>query len=358
MTYGLILAGGRGLRLYPLSRTNKPKQFLNILEGKSLLRNTIERVSKIIDVDKIYIVTNRDFRDDVIIESCKFIDSDNIIIEPDNKETAVCIALACVQLLKKDKDANILIFPSDHYIEDSDYFYSVMRNAISISNKKRGLITIGIKPSEPKTGYGYIQIGKKINNIGDVNVYKVDHFIEKPNFEIAKDFIIKGNYLWNSGIFCFRADIYLRELEKYLPKIYSSMIEIYKSIGEKNQDSVINQIYPKLEGISMDFGIMQKTRKAYVIQGIFNWDDIGSFTSLKKILKYDNKNFITGRVLCQDSENCIVFGNKNLTITFGVKDLIIVNTNDVLLILDKNREQEVKYISEILKDNVEFSKFI
>lgn len=358
MTYGLILAGGRGLRLYPLSRSNKPKQFLDILEGKSLLRNTLERVSKVIDSNKIYIVTNKDFKKDVIIESSKFIDKDNIIIEPDNKETAVCIALACVQLLKKDKDANIMIFPSDHYIESSNGFYDVINEAVRISNKKRGLITIGIKPNEPKTGYGYIQTGKKINTLNNIDVYKVDHFIEKPNFEIAKDFILKGNYLWNSGIFCFRADIYLRELEKYLPKIYSSMMEIYKSIGEKNQDLVINQIYPKLDGISIDFGIMQKTRRAYVIQGNFNWDDIGSFTSLKKILKSDNKNFITGKVLCQDSENCIVFGSKNLTITFGVKDLIVVNTDDVLLILDKNKEQEVKYISDILKGNEEFNKFI
>ncbi len=358
MTYGLILAGGRGLRLYPLSRRNKPKQFLNILDGKSLLYSTLERVSGIIENDKIFIITNKDFKEDVFSHSSNFIKEDNIIIEPDNKETAVCIALACIKLLKKDKDANILIFPSDHYIENSEEFYEVMKNAISISNKRRGLVTIGITPKEPKTGYGYIKLGKRLNNFSTVDIYKVDHFIEKPNLEIARDFISKGNYLWNSGIFCFRADIYLRELEKYLPNIYTSMMEIYKVIGEDNQDIVINQIYSNIDGISIDFGIMQKTRRAYVIEGVFTWDDIGSFTSLKKILKYKDKNFIKGKVLCQDSENCIVFGDDKLTITFGVKDLIIVNTDDVVLILDKNKEQEVKYISDVLKMSNEFNNYI
>ncbi|BAK80819.1 mannose-1-phosphate guanylyltransferase [Candidatus Arthromitus sp. SFB-rat-Yit] len=358
MTYALILAGGKGLRLYPLSRENRPKQFLNIIGNKSLLYNTLSRVSKIINNDRIYIITNKDFKKNIISESSDFIDESNIIIEPYNRETAVCIALAAVNLLKKDKDANILIFPSDHYIEECEKFYKVMNYAIDASDKKRAIIMIGIKPNIPNTGYGYIKIGDRVTSKYDFNIHGVENFIEKPNLEIAKKFILSGNYLWNSGIFCFRADIYLGELEKYLPNIYSSMMEIYKTDTKENQDTVIDNIYSGLEGISIDFGIMQKTRKAYVIEGLFEWYDIGSFTSFKKFLSQYDTNFTVGNILCEESKNCIIFGNDNLTITFGVKDLIIVNTDDVTLILDKNREQEVKYISNILRNARNFDKFI
>ena len=361
MIYGLILAGGNGSRLYPLSRVNKPKQFLNILNEETLLHNTLSRISKIVCNENLYIITNKEYKENILLDSEKFIDVNNIIIEPFNKETAVCIALAAIKLLKKDKDATMLVFPSDHYIEISDAFYKCIKSAVDVSTKKRGIVTIGIEPTIPQTGYGYIQAGKLINsgiNFSNLNIYKVERFIEKPSYELAKDFIISGNYLWNSGIFCFRVDVYLRELEKYLPKIYKGMMEIYKSLGEENEKEVINKIYKELEGISIDFGIMQKTRKAYVVAGDFYWDDIGSFTSLKRTLKKQGKNFTKGNILSEDSENCLIFGNDNLVITFGVKDLIVVNTDDVTLIMDKKREQEVKNLFRLLKDNIKFKKFI
>lgn len=358
MTYALILAGGRGLRLYPLSKRKKPKQFLDMIDGKSLLYNTISRVSKMISNDRIYVVTNKEFRDSIILESIDFIDKSNIIIEPYNKETAVCIALASIKLFKKDKDANILVFPSDHYIKECDNFYEVMDCAVNLSDRKGAIVTVGVKPTMPNTGYGYIKIGEKLNFKCNLNVYEVSNFIEKPNFEIAKEFISTGNYLWNTGIFCFRADIYLREVEKYLPNIYNSMIKIYKIVDKEDEDFVINNIYSELDSISIDFGIMQRTREAYVIEGLFKWDDIGSFTSLRRFLYLYDTNFVKGNVLCEESENCIIFGNDNLTITFGVKDLIVVNSDNVTLILDKSREQDVKYISNILRDRGSFDKFI
>lgn len=361
MIYGLVLAGGKGSRLYPLSRVHRPKQFLDIINNETLLCNTLSRISNFIEKKNLYVVTNKEYKENVISESKKFIFEDNVVIEPLNKETAVCIALVAVKLLKKDKDAVILVFPSDHYIELSDNFYNILNCAIDISNKKRGLITVGIKPDKPQTGYGYIQVGEKINygcKSLDYSINKVERFIEKPSYEIAKDFILSGNYLWNSGIFCFRADVYLRELEKYLPKIYKGMIDIYKVIGDEDEEVIINNIYNHLDGISIDFGIMQKTRKAYVVSGDFYWDDIGSFTSLTRILKKDGRNFIKGNVLLEDSEDCLIFGNDNLVITFGVKDLIVVNTGDVVLVMDKKREQEVKYLFDLLKTKHQFKNFI
>lgn len=361
MVYGLVLAGGSGSRLYPLSRSNTPKQFLKVLNEKTLLYNTLDRVSKIIKGDNLYIITNKEYESKVVLESEKFVSKDNVIIEPFNKETAVCISLAAVKLLKKDKDAVMLVVPSDHYIELSDVFYDCLNCAIDVAYKKRGIVTIGIEPTFPQTGYGYIQAGKLINSgmkFPDLNIYKVERFIEKPSYELAKDFVINGNYLWNSGMFCFRVDVYLRELEKYLPKIYKGMMDIYKTLGEEKEQEVINNIYEKLEGISIDFGIMQKTRKAQVISGDFYWDDIGSFSSLKRILKKDGNNFVKGNVLLEDSENCLIFGNNNLIITFGVDDLIVVNTDDVTLIIDRKREQEIKNLFKLLKNDVKFKDFI
>ncbi len=361
MVYGLILAGGKGSRLYPLSRANKPKQFLDIINNETLLYSTLSRISRIIDKKNLYIITNTDYKEKVCSESAKFLNESNVIVEPLNKETAICIAFACTKILKKDKDAVILIFPSDHYIEISDIFYNTLEYIMDISNKKRGILTIGIEPKIPKTGYGYIQVGRPLNlctRSHNFDVYKVERFVEKPSYEIAKDFVMQGNYLWNSGIFCFRADVYLRELEKYLPKVYVGMVDIYKNLGSVDEDFIIDKVYEKLDGISIDFGIMQKTRKAYVVRSRFYWDDIGSFTSLIRVLEENGKNFTRGNVLLEDSENCLIFGNSNLTVTFGVKDLIIVNTGDVTLIMNKNKEQEVKYLFEMIKGETKFKDFI
>ena len=361
MVYGLVLAGGKGSRLYPLSRDDKPKQFLNIIDGKTLLYSTLVRISNVIDSENLYVVTNEEYKNKISLEISNFVCENNIIVEPLNKETAVCIALASIKILKKDKDAIILVFPSDHYIKESDIFYNILKLAIHISNKKRGLVAIGVEPLCPHTGYGYIKKGKLINfghELFNSNFYKIDRFVEKPSYEVSKELVLSGDYLWNSGIFCFRADVYLRELEKYLPSIYKGMLDIYKVIGEKNEELITRQVYSNLDGISIDFGIMQKTRKSYVISGDFYWDDIGSFTSLTRILNKNGSNFIKGKVFIEDSENCLIFGNDNLVITFGLKDLIIVNTGDVVLVIDRKREQEVKYLFDLLKKNGEFKDFI
>ncbi|MEG2610435.1 MAG: mannose-1-phosphate guanylyltransferase, partial [Bacilli bacterium] len=219
MIYGLILAGGKGTRLYPLSRSDQPKQFLKVINNKSFLENTVDRIIPLIKKDNIYVVTNQEY-EEKIREELKEIKKENVFTEPENKETATCIGLSAVKLLKKDKDAVMVVLPSDHHIKGEKDYIETLAQAVDIANKRKGVITLGIEPTRPETGYGYIEMGERI--LGERASYKVERFTEKPNAEVAKDFLEKGTYLWNSGIFVFRADVILREIERYLPKLYKS----------------------------------------------------------------------------------------------------------------------------------------
>lgn len=355
MIYGLILAGGKGTRLYPLSRSARPKQFLKVINDKSFLQNTVDRVAPLINKENIYIVTNKDYEDKVKVELDN-INSNNIFTEPMNKETATCIGLSAVKLLKKDNDAIMVVLPSDHHIENEKLYIETLSQAVEIANKKRGIVTLGITPSRAETGYGYIEMGQRA--IAEIPTFKVERFTEKPNLEVAKDFLLKGSYLWNSGMFIFRADVILREIEKYLPKLYKSLMEIYKHLGEENEDEVISEQYSLIDGISIDFGVMQKTRKAYVIKSDFIWDDIGSFSALSRYLEEDKNNKRSDNVYLQDSENCAVFGEKNLIIGFGLKDLIVVDAGDVILIMDKNKEQEIKHLLNDISNERRYGEFM
>lgn len=250
----------------------------------------------------------------------------------------------------------MLVLPSDHYIENEKRFIDTLTQAIDVAEKKRGLVTIGVNPTRPETGYGYIEMGEPIN--AAISTYKVNRFTEKPNLEVAKDFLLKGTYLWNSGMFVWRADVLLREMEKYLPKTYKSMMTIYQSIDIGNEEETIREQYALIDGISVDFGIMQKTRKAFVVKCEFEWDDIGTFEALSRFLGNYHGNNVGGKAFLEESENCSIFGGDRLVIGFGIKDLVVVDTGDVLLLMEKNKDQELKHLVTMLKDEQEFHDYM
>jgi len=210
LIYGLVLAGGKGTRLYPLSRSSKPKQFLKVFNNKSFLQNTVDRVIPLINKENIYVVTNKDY-EEKIKDELDNINPDNIFTEPKNKETATCIGLSAIKLLKKDNDAVMVVLPSDHHIDNEKVYTETLSQAVEVANKRRGIVTLGINPTRAETGYGYIEMGARIQS-SQIPTYKVTRFTEKPNIEVAKDFLLKGTYLWNSGMFVFRADARISSL--------------------------------------------------------------------------------------------------------------------------------------------------
>jgi mannose-1-phosphate guanylyltransferase len=354
MIYAIIMSGGLGSRFWPKSRKNLPKQFLRTVGDKTMIECTVDRIINVIPRERICIVTNKSYVP--IIQGLLKINTENIFKEPLNRETASCIGLAAVKLLKKDFEAVMVVLPSDHVIMGQENFEAILKLGIEAARDKDYLVTMGIKPTRPESGYGYAEMGEELEK----GMFRIKRFVEKPNIDVAKSFIEKGSYLWNSGMFIWRADRLLREIRKYIPDLYKSLMKIYEFIGTPEEENVIEEEYAKIDGISIDFGVMQRTHRAVVLETDFVWDDIGSFTALERFLNTDeNNNIISGcEIGLIDVENSMIIGDKRLIAGIGLKDMLVVDTEDVVFICPKDRCQEIKELVKKISMKDEFERFI
>lgn len=330
MKYVLILAGGEGKRLWPISRIKSPKQFHPLINQNSMLENTINRILPLVPKEHIYISTNKS-QLKLLKKAIKGGDF-NIIGEPEVKNTAPAIGLATKIIFEKDKEAKIAVLPSDHYIKKEEKFRELLELAYKEAEKEQ-IVILGIKPERPETGYGYIKL--KNQKPKAKMIYEVEKFVEKPDLETAKKYLASGLYLWNAGMFIYKASYMLDEFKKHLPNTY-------KNLSYKD--------YHKTDDISIDYGIIEKTKSLVVIPADIGWSDIGSWASLYQVLaKKPGENIIRARHLDLGSCGCLIIGNKRLIATVGLKNTIIIDTKDALLVCDMNKAQDVKKVVEELK---------
>ncbi len=353
-TYVAIMAGGIGSRFWPLSRVDYPKQFLDILgTGKTLIQQTMDRFSKLVPVENIFVVTANEYIG-ITKEQLPQLPAENILGEPFRKNTAPCIAYISFKLQQKDPEASLIVAPADHLILHEDRFLEVVDDALDFVNHFNALITIGITPTYANTGYGYIQ-HEGIEVIP--SVYKVKTFTEKPNKELAQTFLASGDFLWNSGIFVWQIKRGLEGFRKHLPEIYELFHTEKDKLNTEEEKAIIENIYPQCSNISIDFGVMEKAENVYVIPASFGWSDLGTWNSAWENMEKDYlENAVAG-------DNVIVFdANKNvvhvpddkLVVLQGLEDYIVVDTKDVLLICHKEKEQDIKeYVAEVKRNKGE-----
>lgn len=349
--YVAIMAGGIGSRFWPKSRTSYPKQFLDILNtGKTLIQWTFDRFTNFIPTENIYIVTSEEYVD-IVKEQLPGINPDNIVAEPSRKNTAPCVAYISYKIAQKDPKASLVVAPSDHLVLDTDTFEKVTLQALDFAAHMKSFVTLGIKPTYPNTGYGYIQ--HEVLPVAD-NIYKVKVFTEKPNLEIAKTFIASGDFLWNAGIFIWQVNSIIKAFEKYQPEMNELFAAERDKFNTPAEKEAIERIYPQCTNISIDYAIMEKADNVYLIPASFGWSDLGTWNSAYDNLEKDYLgNAVAGEnVMIVDTTKCMISAPHNkLLLLQGLDDFIVVDTEDVLLICKKDKEQEIKeYVAEVKRN--------
>jgi mannose-1-phosphate guanylyltransferase len=352
--YVVIMAGGIGSRFWPMSRANYPKQFLDILNtGKTLIQSTYDRFTTFIPEENIYVVTSQEYVD-IVAEQLPNIKKENILGEPSRKNTAPCIAYISFKLFQKDPEASLIVAPADHLIHDNKEFKRVCHESLKFVNHMNAFITLGIKPTYPNTGYGYIQFEQLAVS---KDIYKVKTFTEKPNLELAKTFVSSGEFLWNAGIFVWQVKNIITAFEKHLPEMYEVFAAEKEKFNTPEEEAALKEIYPQCTNISIDFGIMEKASNVYVIPSSFGWSDLGTWNSAYENFEKDYfHNAVAGEnVMVIDAVKCMVHApDRKLVLLQGLEDYIVVDTPDVLLICKKDKEQQIKdYVAEVKRNKGE-----
>ena len=343
----LIMAGGRGERFWPKSRKNLPKQFLSLTDdGKTMIQLTVERILPLVNMEDIYIATNRDYKA-LVQQQLPEIPEENILCEPVGKNTAPCIGLGAVHMQKKYGDAIMMVLPSDHLIKYTSIFVNTLSDACEVAEQGENLVTLGITPDTPETGYGYIKFMPD-KTLG--RAFAVERFVEKPNLETAKTYVASEQYLWNSGMFIWKVSTILDNIKTYLPDTFEGLQRIQAAIGTEQQETVLEKEFYEFQSESIDYGIMEKAKNIYILTGAFGWDDVGSWLAVGRI-KASNEfgNVVDGHVVTINTKNSIIQGGEKLIATVGLQDVIVVDTEDALLICDKDSAGDIKKVLENLR---------
>ena len=352
-TYAVIMAGGGGTRLWPVSRKERPKQLLPLIGEETLFQSTVERLENLFPPERILVVTVEEQAREML-QQAPSIPKENYILEPAPRGTASVVGLAAAILQKRDPDASMAILPSDHFIRNQDLFHYLLRAAFEVAENGY-LVTLGITPTHPSTGYGYIQQGQPLSGGYKYPAYEVKSFVEKPDEEVAQKLLRLGNHSWNSGMFIWRADIILKEINKQMPSLDEALKKISDAWGTPNQNEILKSNWHDLQNKTVDYGIMEKAEHVAVLPaGGLGWSDVGSWQSLFEVLLPDmNGNIATNNSshLAHQTSNTLVYGSSNerLIVTIGMDNMIIVDTDDILLVCKSDQSQSVRDIVDHLK---------
>ena len=343
----LIMAGGRGERFWPRSRQNMPKQFLSLTDdGKTMIQLTVERILPLVAMEDIFIVTNRGYRE-LVRAQLPELPEGNILCEPVGKNTAPCIGLGAVHIAKKYGDAVMMVLPSDHLIKYTSLFLNTLTDACEVAEQGGNLVTLGIAPDCPETGYGYIKFQPE-QTLG--RAFAVERFVEKPDLETAKAYLASEQYLWNSGMFIWKTSTILKNLQTYLPETYRGLYKIGEAIGKPMEEQVLEREFQAFEAESIDYGVMEKAKNIYILSGAFGWDDVGSWLAVSRIKRSNELgNVVEGNVVTVDTRDTIIQGGGKLIAAVGLEDMIVVDSEDALLICEKAHAGDIKKVLENLK---------
>jgi len=346
--FAVIMAGGIGARFWPRSKKQSPKQLLKIVGDSTMIQETVQRINGLVLKENILIVTN-EIQKPGIVEQLPDIPVENIIIEPFGRNTAACIGLASIIIQQRSQDAVTFIMPADHIIKDNDKFLETLKTAAKFSSENQGLVTIGIQPTRPETGYGYIQIDE---DSGKDDVYKVLTFAEKPNYATAVNFIKSGDFFWNSGMFIWKIDTILEEIKILMPDLYEGLNKIKEQLNNPDFHNILSEVYGHLKSISIDYGIMEKSDKVFLVKGQFSWSDVGSWEAVYELSKKDaDGNVKVGTVYTDMAMDSYLYSPDKFAAVIGIDNIIVINHKDALLICRRDKAQDVKNIIDYLKLN-------
>ncbi|MBC7220196.1 NTP transferase domain-containing protein [Candidatus Bipolaricaulota bacterium] len=347
--FAVIMAGGRGERLWPLSTRERPKQFLALAGAGTMLQETADRIRPLVPAERMCVVALKEIAH--LVREQLDVPDENILVEPMGRNTAPCLGLAAVVLRAKDPQAVMIALPADHVIRDRDRFLTIMKAAVKVATGGDYLVTLGIVPDRPAAGYGYIRRGELFAKSGDLEIYRAERFIEKPDHKTAERFIEEGGYYWNSGMFVWRVDAILKAITEQMPHLSAGLCEINAHLGRASWAEVVERVYRNLPSISIDYGVMERASNVLVIPAEIGWSDLGDWSALGAVIPSDSQgNVVRARHVGVETEGSIVYADnpERLVATVGLKDLVIVDTDQGLLVMPKARAQEVRRILELL----------